>query len=459
MKKRWTLRYWLLPGLLTLALIAVGVWGYQESRLRQELQNRAESQYQKAFHELTWHLDNITGQLAQALVSSSKEQTVLTLATVWRQVFAAQSNLGGLPLAYVPLSKTEKFLSDTGEVANTLLAQTARGQATLQEESSKVLEELYHRSKTLGDELNKLQAKILGRQLSWTQVELASFAGGGNLEDNTILDGFNTMEQRIEEYPEINLSEDFSPVEQEPKKMRGKEEIGEQKARQIALDWWFSDDPGEHQARISYEGVGDIPTYGVEITPLNEDEGGPVYVDISKLDGAVIWAMKEKTSESHKLSLAEGERKGQEFLARHDLEDFVAVKAQKEDNTAVYTFVPRQGEVLLYPDQIKLQVSLEDGEITGYEGTPYYMYNRPRELSAPKLTESEIKKMVSPRLSIELVRPALIVNTWGKEVLTWEVRGKFFEEQFAIFYDAKSGIEENITRITPSPQFTFEVES
>ena len=135
------------------------LWGYQESRLRQELQNRAESQYQKAFHELTWHLDNITGQLAQALVSSSKEQTVLTLATVWRQVFAAQSNLGGLPLAYVPLSKTEKFLSDTGEVANTLLAQTARGQATLQEESSKVLEELYHRCKTLGDELNKLQPK------------------------------------------------------------------------------------------------------------------------------------------------------------------------------------------------------------------------------------------------------------------------------------------------------------
>jgi spore germination protein len=458
MEKRWNSRYWLLPGLLTIALIAVGVWGYQESRLRQELQNRAESQYQKAYHELTWHLDNISGQLAQALVSSSKEQTVLTLATVWRQVFAAQSNLGGLPLAYVPLSKTEKFLSDTGEVANALLAQTARGQATLQEENSKVLEELYHRSKTLGEELSKLQAKILDRQLSWTRVEVASITGGGNLEDNTILDGFNLMEQRIEEYPEINLNEDFTPVEPESKKMRGKEEIGEQKALQIALDWWFGT-PGAHQAKISYEGVGDIPTYGVEIAPLREDEGGPVYVDISKLDGAVIWAMKEKTSENSRLSLSEGEKKGREFLAKHNLEDIVAVKTQKEDNTAVYTFVPRQGDVLLYPDQIKIQVSLEDGEITGYEGTPYYMFNRPRELSAPKLTEKEIKEIVSPRLSIELVRPALIVNTWGKEVLTWEVRGKIFEEQFAIFYDANSGIEENITRITPSPQFTFEVAS
>lgn len=456
MKKFWQERQGLLFGLLFVALLGVGFWGYQESRLRQELQNRAESQYQKDFHELTWHLDHITGQLAQSLVTSSREQSVLTLATVWRQVFAAQSNLGGLPLAFVPLSKTEKFLADTGEVAQALLGKLARGREGLEEESRRVLEELFHRSKTLDEELNKLEAKILNKQLSWTQVELASVAGGGNLADNTILDGFNLLEKRIEEYPEINLSEDLAPVEPEPRKMKGDKEIGLKEAQQIALDWWFVD-PGKHTAKMSYEGVGDIPTYGIEIPPLAEEKE-TVYVDVSRLDGSVIWAMKTSTPESSKLSLREGEQKGQEWLRQHEMQDFVMVHAQKEDNFGVYTFVPRQGEVLLYPDQVKIQVALQDGEITGFEGTPYHMYHHTRALPEPKLTEEQIRAMVNPRLKLESVCPALIVNTWGQEILTWEVRGSFYEEKFSIFYNADSGSEENIVRRTPPPQYSFEVE-
>lgn len=457
MKKIGESKSWLLAGLLLIALIGVGIWGYRESLFRQELQNRAESQYQKSYHELTWHLDNISGQLAQALISTSREQTIITLATVWRQVFAAQANIGGLPLAFVPLAKTEKFLADTGEAANALLAQTAREKETLGEENVKIVEDLYHRSKTLGEELSKLEAKILNRGLSWTQVEVASLAAGGNLEDNTIIDGFNLMEQKIEEYPEINLGEDFSPVEQEPRKVSGQKEVGLAEAEKIALNWWFTD-PGKHKAAMSYEGVGDIPTFGIEIAPLTEEEGGSVYVDVSKLDGAVIWAMKEKPSARSKLNLSEGERKGKEFLESHHLSDFVAVQAQKEDNMGVYTFLPRQGEVLLYPDQVKVQVALVDGEVTGYEGTPYYMFHRTRDLPTPKLSESQIRAMVSPRLKVDIVRPALIVNTWGKEILTWEVRGSFYEERFAIFYEADSGIEENITRITAAPQYTFAVD-
>ncbi len=453
--KNW--RQWLLPGLLVIALIGVGAWGYQESRVRQDLQNRAESQYQKAYHELVWHLDNISGQLAQALVTSSREQAILTMATVWRQVFAAQSNIGGLPLAFLPLSQTEKFLADTSDMANALLSQIARGQGKLAEQNIKTIEELYQRSRTLGDDLQKLGAKILNQGLSWTQVEVASLAGGGNLQDNTIIDGFNLLEKKMEQYPEINVGDDFAPVEQETRKVRGEEEISLGEAEKIALNWWYPT-PGKHQASLSYEGVGDIPTYGIEIAPLPKEGASPVYIDISKLDGSVIWAMKAKTPESSKLDLDEGAQKGKAFLERHKLPNFVLVQAQKEDNMGVYTFVPRQGEVLLYPDQVKIQVALDDGEITGFEGTPYYMYHRTRNLPVPKLKESDVRQMVSPRLKLEIIRPALIVNTWGKEILTWEARGSFYEEKFAIFYDAETGSEEIITRITPSPEFEFKVE-
>ena len=447
-------RYWILPAFLVLALLGVGYWGYDEYRARQSLQNRAESQYQKDFYELTWHVDEIAGQLARLMVSASREQNVLGLATLWRQIFAAQANIGGLPLAYVPLSKTEKFLSDTGEAAFALLNRTTQSEEGLTDKDVQVLEKLYGRAKVLKEDLAQLAAKILDRELSWTQVEVAAKQAGGELEDNTIVDGFELMEQKMEEYPEINVDEEFAQVRPDTKVVRSNQKISLEKAKEIARNWWFQ--PGDrHTANLTYEGVGDIPTYGLEFPPLEGES--PVYIDISKLDGSVVWAMKPKTVVQIDIDLSEGERSAKSFLESHGFNNMVAVKVEQEGNTGVYTFVPRQGEVLLYPDQVKVQVAQDNGEVIGFEGTPYYMFHRKRELPAPEISEAGLRKMLSPRLKVELIRQALITNYWGKEILAWEVRGSFGEEKFAIFYNAETGSEEDIVRITPPPKFEFSV--
>lgn len=445
-------RKWLIPGLLVLGLVAVGTWGFRESQARLQLQNRAESQYQRSFHELAEHVDEISGQLAQILVSSSKEQSTLGLATVWRQVFAAQANIGGLPLGLIPLSKTEKFLADTGSVSYGLLTRTTQGEAGFTENDLGVLEELYERAKALREDLNQLSAKILNQQLSWTQMEVAMNEGGKELEDNTIVNGFRVMEQKMEEYPEMNLGEDFTRVQPDTKVVRGQQEINFEKAETLAQQWWFTADT-EQTGRLSYEGVGNIPTYGIEFPAADGEE--PVYIDVSKLDGTVIWVMKPKTVGGQNLDLIEGEKYSRKFLKEHGLTNIALVKAEEEDNMGVYTYVPLQGEVLLYPDQVKVQVALDNGEVTGYEGTLYYMYHETRDLPTPALSASDIRNQVSSYLNIELIRPALIANIWGKEILTWEVRGTFGDEKFVIFYNANTGSEEEISRITPPPKYEF----
>ncbi len=449
-------RNWIVPGILVVALLGTGYWGYTEYKVRQDLQNRAESQYQRAFYELTQHLDTITGQLAQLQVIASKEQRILGLATMWRQIFAAQDNLGGLPLALVPLSKTEKFLSDAGDVSYTLLSRTTKQKEILEEKDAKVLGQLYQRAEALKEEMAKLGAKILNEELSWTQVEVALKEANGNLEDNTIINGFKLAEKRMEEYPEMETGDDFALVKPEVKIVRGEEKIDKAEAVQIADKWW---NPKEEKEAINltYEGVGDIPTYGMEIIPAKKEES-PVYLDVSKLDGKVIWAMKPKDVAASNVDLSQGEQNCQEFLAGHNLYNMEPIHIENEDNTAIYTFVPRQGNVLLYPDQVKVAVALDNGEIIGFEGTAYYMYHRTRDLPLPKISENTLKNQLNPRLKVELIRPALIANDWGKEVLTWEVRGSYDKEKFALFYNAESGSEEMIVRLTPPPKFDFLLE-
>lgn len=436
---------------LAVALAGTGFWGYTEYRDRQALQNRAESQYQKAFHELAWHVDTITGQLAQLLVSSSREQNIIGLATLWRQAFAAQADLGSLPLGLVPLSKTEKLLSDTTDVTYAFLNRTAKGTEPLSAEEEKLIEDLYVRSKGLREDLAKLSAQVIDQQLSWTQVEVAANHKNQNLEDNTIVNGFQLAEKKLEEYPEIDLGEDFANTRPDTKVIRGSQQITLERAQEIAHRWWYPPND-QHKSTMSYEGIGDVPTYGLEFAP-QQGESSPVYIDVSKLDGTILWAMKPRDITTASLDISSGERKCREFLARRGFPEMALIKVEQEDNTGVYTFVASQGGVLLYPDQVKVQVALDDGEVIGYEGTPYYMYHKPRDIPAPELREEDIRKQISPFFNVELIRPAWIANPWGKEILTWEVRGSFQEEKFVIFYNANNGSEEVITRVTPPPKF------
>lgn len=448
-------RKWLLPALLALALVTTGAWGYREKLARQDLQNRAESQYQKNFYELAWQVDTISGNIAQLLVSASREQAVLGLSGLWRQVFAAQANIGGLPLSFVPLSQTEKFLSDTGVMTHAMLSRVTKEAEGLRENDLEVLKQLYERSKTLKKDLADLSAKILDKGLSWTEVEVASASSNVQMKDNTILDGFQLMEQKMEEYPEVNTGEDFEKARPEVKRVTGAKKTTLDEAEENARRWLFGQDD-KHTARLVYEGAGNIPTFGLEFPPLQGEES-PVYIDISKLDGTVLWSLKPKAVDGAKIDFAAGEQKAREFLQSHGFTGMELVEIDQEDDSGIYMFVPRQGEVLLYPDQVQVAVALDDGEVIGYEGTPYYMNHRERTIAAPALSEEEIRDMLSPNLKVELIRPALICNYWDQEVLTWEVRGSYDEENFAIFYNAQTGSEEEFTRLTVPLKYSFEV--
>ena len=46
-------------GLLAIAVVATGIWGFQEREEKAVLKITAENNYQRAFHELAFHIDQI----------------------------------------------------------------------------------------------------------------------------------------------------------------------------------------------------------------------------------------------------------------------------------------------------------------------------------------------------------------------------------------------------------------
>ncbi len=97
-----------------LALIGTAVWGYKENQEKSSLLIKAENQYQKAFHDLNFHMDKLQDELGKTLALNSRKQLSNSLTNVWRLSFAAQNDLGQLPLSIMPFDKTESFLARIG---------------------------------------------------------------------------------------------------------------------------------------------------------------------------------------------------------------------------------------------------------------------------------------------------------------------------------------------------------
>lgn len=524
---------WLLFLVLILCAFIV-ILGLQTYRIQQQgavMANLTENNYQRDFHDLAGHMDEITGQLAQVLSVSSREQLSLSLSTLWRQTFAAQANLGGLPLAMIQLNQTEKFLGDTADSVYYLLWRTSREADTLKDSEKEYILELYQRSQALSSALEKISYQIVEEDLRLVDLQNGLWQGD-DMKDNTIIDGLGMLETQLEDYPELNITSDLQelagseesvpgPPNAEGKDLpsqggdlKGGNEgnravdgagtgsadltgennnqskevnqiITEETAINNALDFWLGPEHVGFGGRIAYESGGDLPTYGVEIYTLRGDQA-VANVDIVKKDGKVLWAMSipdidwpygTKGAADQKADLEETENAAEVseenlrvlqmiqgnrvnisldqgaslclgFLSDRDFPEMVLSHSQIDEGYGIYTFVPMQEGVRLYPDQIKMQVDLATAQITGYEGTPFYRHHHLRQLPAVNVSKEKVQTLLSPYLKVSGIHLALIENDWNQEILTWEVRAKLGMESFALFYDTEHAIEEKIIRLS-----------
>lgn len=100
---------------LGVAIAATGYWGYKEHQEKDAVLLHAENNYQRAFHELTYHVDQLHDKIGTTLAMNSKKSLSPALIDVWRITSEAHNNVSQLPLTLMPFNKTEEFLSNIGD--------------------------------------------------------------------------------------------------------------------------------------------------------------------------------------------------------------------------------------------------------------------------------------------------------------------------------------------------------
>ncbi|MBS4215838.1 germination protein YpeB [Neobacillus rhizophilus] len=434
----------ILIGVLAIAIAGTAYWGYQEHQEKNAVLLNAENNYQRAFHNLTYRMDLLNDKIGTTLAMNSRSSLSPSLIEVWRLTSQAHSDVGQLPLTLLPFNKTEEFLANIGNFSYRTAARDL-DKEPLSEQEYETLKSLYKQSGQIQSELRKVQHMVLKNNLRWMDVELALASGKENT-DNTIIDGFKTVEKTVSGYEETAQGLTLTNLQKKDenyKKIKGKS-ITKQEAADIAKKYMKIDDNAD--VKVTKNGKGsDYGFYSVSVR--NNQTGQEASMDITKKAGHPIWFMNNRPIDKQAISLNDANNKALAFLKETGFKDLETFESFQYDNVGVFNFVTTTNGVRIYPESVKVKVALDNGDIVGVSAEDYLKSFQTRNLDKPTITLEDARKKVNPNLKVMEDRLAVVINDLNEEVLCYEFLGTMGEDTYRIFINAKTGMEEKVDKL------------
>ncbi|NLA59347.1 MAG: germination protein YpeB [Firmicutes bacterium] len=447
---------WTIPVIVLLLAVAVGatVWGYSHYDARRDLEIAVANRYQNSFYSLMDSIEKIEVSLAKALVANGMAENVRYLATVWQEAMTAQANLSQLPLGQETLMNIAKFLTQSGDYAYMLMRSHTLGK-TLTPKEREQLQSLREQVTFLSQNLHEVHAKASQGQLRWAELERVSRKKLPSDTKSLADDPFTKINDGIEKFPTLIYDGPFSDhVEQkQPKGLTGPE-LSEEEAREKLLAFLPSSLKEGTTLEKAADIRGKIPGYSYVVRARGE-RGVVATVDISRKGGHILNMINFRSVDDATMDLEEAGAKATEFLASKGFKNMVPTYATRADNIAVIPFAPEIDDVLVYPDLIKVNVALDNGEVVGYEALGYVMSHHERDIPEPKISAEEARAAVSPELKISSTRLAIIPTEDLKEAFCYEFKGVSGDgEPYIVYVSAETGEEVNILKVITNEEGT-----
>ncbi|WP_090112908.1 germination protein YpeB [Cohnella sp. OV330] len=441
------------------ALLFAGAvfWGYQEHQEKNAVLIKAENQYQRAFHDLTNHMGSLQEQLGKTLAvnSASYRMQRKGLVNVWRLTSQAQNEVNQLPLTLLPFNQAENFLTRISDFAYRTSVRDLTKEP-LSDKETQTMQSLYAKAADINKELGKVQDAVLSDHLRWMDVEVA-IASADQTADNSIIDGFKTVDKKVSSYPENDWGP--SSASQHLQRAHGHvsgPRISAEEARRNARDFLgiASLDTGR-EIKITENGAKtDHPTYTATVSAdkgVSREAGKPrIVMDFAAKGGKLLWFMNPRVVKTRSLSVGAAKQKAIEFLKEKGYPSMAPVTYDEYDHVAVFTFVAEKNGVLIYPDKVTVRIALDNGEAVGLQAADHVYHEAGIAVGKASVDEVKAKSVLHPKLQVTGHHLAVIENDEDKEVLCHEYTGKINGAQYRIYVNADTGIEEKVEQIPDS---------
>ena len=408
--------------------------------------NVVQNDNNKAFYEVVYRIQNSKIYLSKSMISKEARHGAKTLMEVWRETDLATCYLSMVPIESQEIENTEKFLNQVSEYSYTMANKCIDGQDLSDEDMDKI-QELYNYANDLSNTLNEMITELNNGIIKWE--DLKKNAEGSDISE---VSNFNMVEQNFHEYSGLIYDGAFSEhITSEEKKGLIGNDISEDEAKIIAEEF-IGKDKIKETKNNGYVENGNIPVYRFEVTT---NENKKIGISISKKGGHLVYMNYDRETNGENITEQDAIQKGKEYLQAKKYENMQETYYMKNDGYIVINYAYKQGNIVAYPDLIKLKIALDNGEIVGVDATGYLNCHFEREIPSNLISIDEARKNISTKAELSSEKLAIIPTEFNTEVLCYEFKGKINEVEFIEYINAQTGKEEDTLIVTNTENGTL----
>ena len=399
--------------------------------------NLVQDEYNKSMYLAVSYINNVEVDLAKLLVTSTPKMSAVTLADIWKQANLAKECLEQIPVAQNSMANASKYLTQVSDFSYTLMKQNI-SDIKLTEEEYEKLKHIYEDSSKLSSKMSDIYDDLNAGRIKWDELEKI---GNEKLPDNDISNSISEVGKTFQNYEGLIYDGAFSDhlLSSEPKFLSQKE-ISEDDAKKYIEEVILND---EKIDKIEFKGEsnGKIELYNFDVTLDSKQKRT---ISITKNDCKLYLMIGDKKVKEENISVDEAKKRGMEFLNKLGIDNMIETYYQKTENMIVINYAATQDGVILYPDLIKVKISLDDGKVYGVEAAGYIFNHTTRNNLKPSISQEKAKSMLNSSLEIISSDMALIPTESNSEILTYEFKGKIDNREFLIYINADNAREEKV---------------
>jgi len=201
----WLISFIVLGGLI------FGYWSISSRAFSAE--NALEASYQRGFYNLLDHVNNLNLLISKTQVTSSDEQRIMLLTTIWHQAEGARNSLASLPLGDRDMTNMQKFFAQLGDFSYRLAEKLVKKQS-VSDGDWETMNEFRKHVQSLNQELRRLQDNVSAGKIRWQDKPDSLFS---SRQVKGVGDSLESIDEKLKkEAPTITYDGPFSDHVESP---------------------------------------------------------------------------------------------------------------------------------------------------------------------------------------------------------------------------------------------------
>ena len=413
---------------LSVLLVSMIVLNIARSEELTAAETRISAVYEKAFYETCELTESISSNYRKLLVAGDNAQMQSLLGDISRQTQGASSNLALLPLGDETISATIKFINQAEDFAESLSQKLASG--------GEATDADYEAMEQLSESAARFSVSLL-RLLERFENGEAVFNADDFTESGD--ESLYPLSSEAGEYPVLLYDGPFSD--------------GSQAGTYALLSAMQSVSRQEAEAHLrAFIAVDELEFTGeshpeVDVYEFHVRSGDYwISAGVTKRGGEILYLLPETDETQVNYTETELCDIAQAFLVSRGYGTMEMSYYSRYGGILTINFAAVQDGVVLYPDLVKLQLSMKDGRVIGVDAENYLKNHVERALGVPAVSEEGAMLRVGSRLT-PLAARLCVIPVGTAEYLCYEISAVDGESEFLVYVDAQTGVERELMQL------------